>query len=163
MVGLVQATPPAVALSLRAQVHRSLPAQLKLLMKHRSGSCVCGRAPNEPDPRLTSHYLRTVRRTVVRRLLVPSALRPSSVCVLNSVPMYFMGFRTLMASATGAASFGTAASWLIASSFLSVWWQGESVCVAGGWPWSRRRAGGCPTPSRGVNWPRNECTILLRE
>ena len=86
-----------------------------------------GRAPKEPDPRLTSHYLRTVRRTDVMRLLVPSALRTSSVCVLNSVPMYFMGFRTVLTSATGAVSFGTAASWLIASSFLSVWWQGESV------------------------------------
>src|SRR5215216_4072929 len=90
-----------------------------------------GRAPKEPDPRLTSHYLRTVRRTDVMRLLVPSALRTSSVCVLNSVPMYFMGFRTVMPSATGAGSLGTAASWLIASSFLSVWWQGESVCS--GW------------------------------
>jgi hypothetical protein len=35
------------------------------------------------------------------------------------------------------------------------------VCVPGGWPWSRRRAGSCPAPSRGVNWPRNECSILL--
>src|SRR5215212_10915176 len=31
-------------------------------------------------------------------------------------------------------------------------------CVPGGWPRSRRRAGGCPVPSRGVNWPRNECS-----
>ena len=90
-----------------------------------------GPGPKEPDPRLTLHYLRTVRRTDVMRLLVPSALRTSSVCVLNSVPMYFMGFRTVLTSATGAVSFGTAASWLIASSFLSVWWQGESVCS--GW------------------------------
>src|SRR5215204_4373738 len=156
MLGLVQASLQAVALNLRAQVHRSLPAQLKLLMKHRSGSCVCCRAPNEPDPRLTSHYLRTVRRTVVRRLLVPSALRPSSVCVLNSVPMYFMGFRTLMASATGAGSLGTAASWLIASSFLSVWWQGESVCVVGGWPYSRGRAGSGAARSRVVLLARDE-------
>src|SRR5215212_375110 len=81
----------------------------------------------EPDPRLTSHYLRIVRRTVVMRLLVPSALRTSSVSVLNSVPRYFMGFRTVMPSATGAGPFGTAASWLIGSSFLSVWWQGECV------------------------------------
>src|SRR5918994_4751498 len=113
MVGLVQASLQAVALNLRAQVHRSLPAQLKLLMKHRSGSFVCCRAPNEPDPRLTSHYLRTVRRTVVRRLWVPSPLETSAVCVLNSVPRYFMGFRTLLTSAPGAGSFGTATSWFM--------------------------------------------------
>ena len=51
------------------------------------------------------------------RLLVPSALRTSSVCVLNSVPMYFMGFRSVMASATGAGPFGTAASWLMLPPF----------------------------------------------
>src|SRR5215210_9448914 len=63
------------------------------------------------------------------RLLVPSALRTSSVCVLNSVPMYFMGFRSVMASATGAGSFGTAASWLIGSSFLSLSGGRERECV----------------------------------
>jgi hypothetical protein len=80
-----------------------------------------GRVPKDPDPRLTLYYLRTDRRTVVRRLLVPSALRTSSVSVLNSVPRYFIGFRTVTNLATGAVSFGTAASWLIASfSFLLV-------------------------------------------
>src|SRR5215208_8234160 len=39
MVGLVQASLQAVALNLRAHVYRSLPAQLKILIKHRSGSC----------------------------------------------------------------------------------------------------------------------------
>src|SRR5215216_2086007 len=73
----------------------------------------------EPDPRLTSHYLRTDRRTVVTRLLVPFPLETSSVSVLNSVPRYLMGFRALMSLACGAGPFGPTASWLIASSFLS--------------------------------------------
>ena len=77
------------------------------------------RAPNKPDPRLTSHYLRTDRRTVVTRLLVPFPLETSSVSVLNSVPRYLMGFRALMSLACGAGPFGPTASWLIASSFLS--------------------------------------------
>src|SRR4029453_14546249 len=85
----------------------------------------------EPDPRLTSHYLRTDRRTVVTRLLVSFPLETSSVCVLNSVPRYLIGFRALMSLASGAGPLGPTASWLIASSFLSVWWQGESVCS--GW------------------------------
>jgi hypothetical protein len=45
-----------------------------------------GRGPREPDPRLTSHYLRTDRRTVVTRFLILSALKTSSCSVLNSVP-----------------------------------------------------------------------------
>src|SRR5215204_3478602 len=69
-----------------------------------------GRAPKEPDPRLTSRYLRTDRRTVVTRLLVSSALKTSSVSVVNSVPRYFIGFRTGRPSASGARPFGTAAS-----------------------------------------------------
>ena len=44
------------------------------------------RVPKEPDPRLTSHYLRTDRRTVVTRFLSPSALKTSCYSVLNSVP-----------------------------------------------------------------------------
>src|ERR671912_1827795 len=75
------------------------------------------RAQKEPDSRLTSHYLRTDRRTVVTRLLVPFPLETSSVSVLNSVPRYLMGFRTLLTSATGAGPFGPTASWFIASSF----------------------------------------------
>jgi hypothetical protein len=78
------------------------------------------RVPKEPDPRLTSHYLRTDRRTVVTRLLVPFPLETSSVSVVNSVPRYLMGFRALMSLATGAGPFGPTASWLIASSFLCV-------------------------------------------
>jgi hypothetical protein len=89
-----------------------------------------GRDPKEPDPRLTSRYLRTVRRTDVMRLLVPSALRTSSVSVLNSVPMYFMGFRTVMNLATGAGSFSTAASWLMLPPF-SLSGGRERVCS--GW------------------------------
>jgi hypothetical protein len=122
--------------------------------------------------------------------------------VLNSVPRYFTGFRTVMPSASGAGPFGPAASWLIASSFLSVFGKaakplllrlrGSSVylglgqsltppspaeelsatvegilvlvagseCVPGGWPWSRRRAGSGPVPSRGVLLARNERSIL---
>jgi hypothetical protein len=67
----------------------------------------------EPDPRLTSHYLRTDRRTVVTRLLVPSPLESSSVCVLNSVPRYFMGLRALMSLASGAGPLGPTASWFM--------------------------------------------------
>ena len=43
----------------------------------------------------------------------------------------------------------------------------RSCLVAGSWsgggPRSRRRAGSCPAPSRGVNWPRNDWSILLYE
>src|SRR5215208_2231836 len=38
----------------------------------------------------------------------------------------------------------------------------EKQRVGGGsWPRSRRRAGSCPAPSRGVSWPRNEGSLLL--
>ena len=70
----------------------------------------------EPDSRLTSHYLRTDRRTVVTRFLVPFPLETSSVCVVNSVPRYFMGFRALMSLASGAGPLGPTASLLM--SFL---------------------------------------------
>src|SRR5829696_9936423 len=37
----------------------------------------------------------------------------------------------------------------------------ERQRVGGGsWPRSRRKAGSCPAPSRGVGWPRNEGSIL---
>jgi hypothetical protein len=75
-----------------------------------------GRAPKEPDPRLTSHYLRTDRRTVVTRLFVPFPSETSSVCVVNSVSRYFMGFRALKSLASGAGPLGPTASWLM--SFL---------------------------------------------
>src|SRR5918993_5914683 len=40
----------------------------------------------------------------------------------------------------------------------------EKQRVGGGsWPRSRRRAGSCPAPSRGVNGPRNEVSILLSQ
>jgi hypothetical protein len=40
----------------------------------------------------------------------------------------------------------------------------ERQRVGGGsWPRSRRKAGSCPAPSRGVNGPRNEGSILLCE
>ena len=74
------------------------------------------RAQKEPDSRLTSHYLRNDRRTVVTRLVVPFPLETSSVSVLNSVPRYFMGFRALMPSDCGAGPFGPTAWWLM--SFL---------------------------------------------
>ena len=68
------------------------------------------RAQKEPDSRLTSHYLRADRRTVVTRLVVPFPLESSSVSVVNSVPRYFMGFRALMSLASGAGPFGPTAS-----------------------------------------------------
>src|SRR5918995_2519812 len=39
----------------------------------------------------------------------------------------------------------------------------EHHVFVGGGPWSRRRVGSCPTPSRGVSWPRNERSISLAE
>src|SRR5215211_8132045 len=39
----------------------------------------------------------------------------------------------------------------------------EHHVFAGGGPEPRRRVGSCPTPSRGVSWPRNERSILLAE
>src|SRR5215207_3662569 len=33
--------------------------------------------------------------------------------------------------------------------------------VPGGWPRSRRRVGGRPTPHAAVSWSRNDCTILV--
>src|SRR5918995_3404670 len=71
------------------------------------------RAPKEPDSRLTSHYLRTDRRSVVTRLLVPFALKTSSVSVVNSVPRYFMGLRALMPSDCRAGPLGPTASWFM--------------------------------------------------
>jgi hypothetical protein len=42
------------------------------------------------------------------------------------------------------------------------WFMASPCMVAlGSWTWSRRKAGSCPAPSRGVNWPRNEGSILL--
>ncbi len=75
-----------------------------------------GRAPKEPGPRLTSHYPRIARWTLVTRLLVPSAgLKTSSV--VNSVPRRFTRFHMVMTSAAGGAGlFKGAALWLM--SFL---------------------------------------------
>src|SRR5215213_318866 len=86
----------------------------------------------EPDSRLTSHYLRTDRRTVVRRFLVPFPLETSSVCVVNSVPRYFMGFRALMSLACGAGPLGPTASLLMRFLlFLRLHALNRSVCVQG--------------------------------
>jgi hypothetical protein len=78
-----------------------------------------GRAPKEPGPRLTSHYPRIARWTLVTRLLVPSAgLKTSSV--VNSVHRRFTRFRMVMTSGTaGAGPFRGAAFWLM-SFLLSV-------------------------------------------
>src|ERR687897_399429 len=90
------------------------------------------RAPKEPNSRLTSHYLRTDRRTVVTRSLVPFALKTSSVSVVNIVPRYFMCFRAAMTSACGAGPFGPTASWLMSFLlFLRLHALNRSVCVQG--------------------------------
>jgi hypothetical protein len=74
-----------------------------------------GRTPREPGPRLTSHYPRIARWTLVTRLLVPSAAKTSSV--VNSVHRRFTRFRMVMTSGTaGAGPFRGAAFWLM--SFL---------------------------------------------
>ena len=90
------------------------------------------RAPKEPNSRLTSHYLRSDRRTVVTRLLVPFALKTSSVSVVNIVPRYFMCFRAAMTSACGAGPFGPTASLLMSFLlFLRLHALNRSVCVQG--------------------------------
>jgi hypothetical protein len=74
-----------------------------------------GWAPKEPGPRLTSHYPRIARWTLVTRLLVPSAaLKTSSV--VNSVHRRFKRFPMVMTSTGGAGPFTGAALWLM--SFL---------------------------------------------
>src|SRR5215203_941153 len=60
-----------------------------------------GRTPKEPDSRLTAHYIVLARRTLVTRLLVPSAWKTSSV--LNSVPTCFTRFHRVMTSFLGGA------------------------------------------------------------
>jgi hypothetical protein len=67
-----------------------------------------GRAPKEPGPRLTSHYIRLVRRTLTR-LLVPSSVKTSSA--VNSVPRRFARFHRVMTSTGGAGPFTGAAFW----------------------------------------------------
>jgi len=71
-----------------------------------------GRTPKEPGPRLTSHYPRIARWTLVTRLLVPSAeLKTSSV--VNSVHRRFTRFAMVMTSTGGAGPFKGAAFWLM--------------------------------------------------
>ena len=74
-----------------------------------------GRAPKEPGPRLTSHYIRLARRTLVTRLLVPSSLKTSSV--VNNVHRRFTRFPRVTTSTGGAGPLtGGATFWLM--SFL---------------------------------------------
>src|SRR5215216_6788612 len=64
------------------------------------------------------------------RLIETRALRPASHLARSGLhKIAFLCQRTVPVALWGA---------------LSSWWQ-----VVGCWPWSRRRVGGCPTPSRG--------------
>ena len=72
--------------------------------------------PDETDPRLTSRYMRLARRTLVTRLLVPSALKTSSV--VDSVHRRCTRLHRVMASGAGGAGLFRGGTTLWLMSFL---------------------------------------------
>jgi len=108
-------------------------------------------APKEPDPRLTSnYYIRIDRRTLVTRSLVPFTSKTSSV--LNSVPTVLEALPQGHDLIRWWSRTPPGGHYVVAHRLLlSLCLVAGRECVPGGWPWSRRRAGSCPAPSRGVS------------